>query len=128
MAEDLERDSKPAPVAKAKAKAEAKATNKPEDAPRNDDREPPEKSKKKMLDEAYVLREAWWCSYCCCAGCGCGKGNEARALCRLLTKCCCYRVNCEQQLNDHEGSELEGCFQSICSCCFCHLLCQCPCR
>jgi len=23
---------------------------------------------------------------------------------------------------------LEGCFQSICSCCFCHLLCQLPCR
>lgn len=124
----LAENAKAAPAAKAKAKAEARAPKKEEDAARTNDRAPPEKSKKKMLDELYVLKEAWWCSYCCCAGCGCGQRNEARALCRLLTKCCCYRVSCEQQSGDQEGRELEGCCQSILSCCFCHFLCQCPCR
>lgn len=85
---------------------------------------PPTKPGKVMMDEMYVMKEAWWCSYCCCAGIGCGHP----AIFRLLTKCCCCRVNCEGNDTKIEHVDYEGCYQSICSCCFCHLVCQYPCR
>merc|ERR1740130_6514 len=85
---------------------------------------PVEKRGKVMMDELNVLKEAWWCSYCCCAGCGCG----APAYFRCLTKWCCFRINCEQAGEAHPDNDSEGCLQCINSCCFCHFLCQFPCR
>jgi len=78
-----------------------------------------------FLDDVHVLKDAFWCTYCCCAGFGCGQ----LAYCRLLTKCCCYSFHCEEKAPGHgDEHDVEGCYQSICSCLCCHFLCQLPCR
>jgi len=114
-------------AAKAKAKSKAKAAPKQEEMREEVIERPSVPGGKKMMDEKYVLKSAWWCTYCGCGGLGCAKEGEALAFFRLLTKCCCARVNCESHGDGlHEGNELEGCFQGIFSCVFCHLLCQLP--
>lgn len=91
--------------------------------PPRQDEEP--KSAKRFMDEVNVLKEAWWCCYCCCSGIGCG----SPAFFRFLTKCCCCRMNCESADPNHKNEDdHQGAYQHICSCCFCHNVCQCPCR
>lgn len=88
--------------------------------------EPPKKKKesnKRVMDEVMILKDAWWCAYCCCAGCGCGHP----AFSRLLMKCCCYRCSFENGGHGFEKDHL-GCCQNICNCCCVNLYCQHPCR
>jgi hypothetical protein len=71
----------------------------------------------KPMDEQAVLRDASWCLFVGC--CGCGSGPPATY--RFLDKCCCCRQSCEP-------AEIakDGCCSCICSICACHGLCQFP--
>lgn len=83
--------------------------------------QPSGKKQKTVVDEAYVMKDAWWCTYCCCGGCGCGRSAYAR----LMSKCMFCRTTCEHSSLVEED---QGCLHIIYSCLLCHLFCQLPCR
>merc|ERR1719456_2124093 len=67
-----------------------------------------------VMDEKTVLREATWCIFCCCGGCGGGKAARLR----LAAKCVCCRQQCEST-----ACGLEDCVSFLCSLACCHTIC-----
>jgi len=71
-----------------------------------------------VMDAKAVLKEATWCFFCCCMGCGSGPIAHLR----WLIKCACCRQMCET--TPCVGSE--GCIGCLCSLACCHALVQLP--
>lgn len=91
------------------------------EAPRKEQQKPPPpRPAATFMDEKAVLKEATWCLFCCCSGCGIGRAATPR----LLLKCIC----CRHDAQAVQCAGPSGCLACLCSLTCCHFLCQAPCR
>lgn len=74
------------------------------------------------MSEASLVDNAWWCIYCCCAGCGCLEAPRTPNITCDFCFCC---GGCEFIAEPVECMDPTACL-AIDSCCCCTQVCQWP--